>query len=80
MKYEASSNSSAAGMIPLKQQNLAISFSLLEKIIKLISNVCGVNGKLTNQIWLAWQLAIVHLRRFTVVFVFLNLQIWSVFV
>ncbi|XXG58996.1 hypothetical protein AAC387_Pa04g1165 [Persea americana] len=44
IKYEASSNSSAAETIPLKQQNLAIAFSLLEKIIKLISNVCGVNG------------------------------------
>eukprot|EP00268_Persea_americana_P036404 TRINITY_DN3588_c0_g1_i9.p1 TRINITY_DN3588_c0_g1~~TRINITY_DN3588_c0_g1_i9.p1 ORF type:complete len:639 (+),score=109.43 TRINITY_DN3588_c0_g1_i9:169-2085(+) len=44
IKYEASSNSSAAETIPLKQQNLAIAFSLLEKIIKLISNVCGVDG------------------------------------
>lgn len=50
MKYEASSSSSAAETIPLKQQNLAISFSLLEKIIKLISNVCGVNGKWTHHI------------------------------
>lgn len=41
-KYEASSSSSAAvEAIPLKQRHLAISFSLIEKIIKLISTACG---------------------------------------
>lgn len=39
MKYEASKNSSLKEDIILKQRNLATAFSLVEKIIKLISNV-----------------------------------------
>ncbi|XP_042438005.1 uncharacterized protein LOC122023769 isoform X1 [Zingiber officinale] len=40
LKYEPSSSSSdALGIIIQKQQNLALSFSLIEKIIKLLSNV-----------------------------------------
>ncbi|XP_077238016.1 neurochondrin family protein [Tasmannia lanceolata] len=42
LRYEASkSSSTTAGTILLKQRDLAISFSLIEKIIKLISNLCG---------------------------------------
>ncbi|XP_073101326.1 uncharacterized protein [Elaeis guineensis] len=42
LKYEASkSSSNTAETIVQKQRNLAISFSLIEKIIKLISNVSG---------------------------------------
>lgn len=39
MKYEASTNSSLKDSIILKQRNVATAFSLVEKIIKLISNV-----------------------------------------
>lgn len=39
MKYEASKNSSLKDSIILKQRNVATAFSLVEKIIKLISNV-----------------------------------------
>ncbi|KAF9603984.1 hypothetical protein IFM89_039338 [Coptis chinensis] len=46
LKYEASSESSAD--IRLKQQNLAIAFSLIEKIIKLISNVAGDEDFITD--------------------------------
>ncbi|KAA8521621.1 hypothetical protein F0562_012294 [Nyssa sinensis] len=42
LKYEASKNSSSsADTILLKQRNLAIALSLVEKIIKLVSNVGG---------------------------------------
>ncbi|XP_008813496.2 uncharacterized protein LOC103724114 [Phoenix dactylifera] len=45
LKYEASkSSSNTAETIVQKQRNLAISFSLIEKIIKLISNICGAEG------------------------------------
>ncbi|KAJ0961319.1 hypothetical protein J5N97_000725 [Dioscorea zingiberensis] len=45
IKYEASnSSSSTAEAMSLKRQNLAISYSLIEKIIKLISNVCDSEG------------------------------------
>ncbi|KAF9614535.1 hypothetical protein IFM89_019198 [Coptis chinensis] len=50
LKYEASSESSAD--IRLKQQNLAIAFSLIEKIIKLISNVAGDEVQDINLFWL----------------------------
>ncbi|KAM7492915.1 hypothetical protein LguiB_027524 [Lonicera macranthoides] len=40
LKYETSQNSSAnAETIPIKQRNLGVAFSLVEKIIKLISNI-----------------------------------------
>lgn len=45
LKYEASKNcSSTADSILLKQRNLAIAFSLMEKIIKLISDTVGNEG------------------------------------
>ncbi|PIA52661.1 hypothetical protein AQUCO_01000494v1 [Aquilegia coerulea] len=44
LKYAAPEKSSAAD-ITLKPQNLSIVFSLIEKIIKLISNVSGGQGK-----------------------------------
>ncbi|KAG1359054.1 hypothetical protein COCNU_08G005000 [Cocos nucifera] len=47
LKYEASkSSSNTAETIAQKQRNLAISFSLIEKIIKLISNVSGAEAAL----------------------------------
>lgn len=45
LKYEASKDTSCtAENILSKQQNLAIAFSLVEKIIKLISNISGGEG------------------------------------
>ncbi|OVA07955.1 Neurochondrin [Macleaya cordata] len=45
LKYEASKNSSTVvETITLKQRNLAVAFSLIEKIIKLISSVCEDEG------------------------------------
>jgi transposase-like protein len=45
LKYEASkSSSSTAETIVLKQRNVAIAFSLMEKIIKLISNAAENEG------------------------------------
>lgn len=45
LKYEASKNcSSSAETILLKQRNVAIAFSLMEKIIKLISDAAGNEG------------------------------------
>ena len=45
LKYETSNNSSSnAEIISLKQRNLAIAFSLVEKTIKLISNVVEDEG------------------------------------
>ncbi|KAK9130530.1 hypothetical protein Sjap_011017 [Stephania japonica] len=45
LKYEAaSSSSSTPEAIPLKQCNLAITFSLIERIIKLISNLSDTKG------------------------------------
>lgn len=48
MKYEASESTATSSTItdsfPLKQRNLALSFSLIEKIIKLISNVSEESG------------------------------------
>ncbi|KAF8393093.1 hypothetical protein HHK36_021334 [Tetracentron sinense] len=50
LKYEASKSSSATSeTILLKQRNLAVAFSLLEKIIKLISNVSGDEGILISE-------------------------------
>lgn len=47
LKYEASKDTSCtAENILSKQQNLAIAFSLVEKIIKLISNISGGEGNL----------------------------------
>ncbi|XP_038899673.1 neurochondrin isoform X2 [Benincasa hispida] len=48
-KYEASKNSSLKEDIILKQRNVAIAFSLVEKIIKLISNVSEDQGDLINE-------------------------------
>ncbi|XP_010244770.1 PREDICTED: neurochondrin isoform X2 [Nelumbo nucifera] len=45
LKYEASkSSSTTAETILLRQRDLAIAFSLIEKIIKVISNGCGEGG------------------------------------
>ena len=45
LKYEASSNTSSTGeTILLKQRNVAIAFSLVERIIKLISTMAGNEG------------------------------------
>lgn len=45
LKYEASKNcSSTAETFLLKQRNVAIAFSLMEKIIKLISDAGGNEG------------------------------------
>lgn len=45
LKYEASNNcSSTAETILLKQRNVAIAFSLMEKIIKVISDAGGNEG------------------------------------
>uniref|UniRef100_A0A5B7BRT3 Neurochondrin n=1 Tax=Davidia involucrata TaxID=16924 RepID=A0A5B7BRT3_DAVIN len=50
MKYEASKNSSSStDTILLKQRNLAIAFSLVEKIIKLVSNVGGDEGSIISE-------------------------------
>lgn len=46
MKYEASKNSSLKEDIILKQRNVATAFSLVEKIIKLISNIGEEQGEL----------------------------------
>ncbi|XP_065849529.1 uncharacterized protein [Euphorbia lathyris] len=47
LKYEASKNTSAyAETIILKQQNVAIAFSLIERIIKLISSIAESEGGL----------------------------------
>ncbi|XP_064954357.1 uncharacterized protein LOC135616812 isoform X2 [Musa acuminata AAA Group] len=63
LKYEASrSSSDAAGTIFQKQRSLAILFSLMEKIIKLMSTVSGAKGlkawieiqTAKNQILVAW--------------------------
>ncbi|GLT85280.1 hypothetical protein SLE2022_034730 [Rubroshorea leprosula] len=43
-KYEASSSSTTAETIISKQRNLIIAFSLVENIIKLISNIGGTEG------------------------------------
>lgn len=49
LKYEASKNSCIAETVLLKQRNLAIAFSLVEKIIKLVSNVCASEGDLISE-------------------------------
>lgn len=47
LKYEASNNtSSTSESIHLKQRNVAIAFSLVEKIIRLISNFDENEGNL----------------------------------
>lgn len=43
-KYEASKSSATDDPFILKQRNLAITFSLIEKIIKLISHFSEVEG------------------------------------
>ena len=45
IKYEAASSKSIA--IPLKRRNLAVVFSLVEDIIKLISNLSEDEGNFT---------------------------------
>ncbi|KAH7574090.1 hypothetical protein JRO89_XS03G0250400 [Xanthoceras sorbifolium] len=50
LKYEASKNtSSTAESVQLKQRNVAIAFSLVEKIIKLISNIDGNEGDVIDE-------------------------------
>ncbi|KAK3211603.1 hypothetical protein Dsin_016309 [Dipteronia sinensis] len=50
LKYEASQNtSSTAENVHLKQQNVAIAFFLVEKIIKLISNIDGNEGDVIDE-------------------------------
>lgn len=50
LKYEASNNcSSTAETILLKQRNVAIAFSLMEKIIKVISDAGGNEGDLIDE-------------------------------
>lgn len=44
LKYEASKNSSDVDTIRLKQRNLSVAFSLVEKIIKLIASVAEDEG------------------------------------
>ena len=45
LKYEASKNtSSSSESITLKQRNLAVAYSLVERVIKLISNLGGEEG------------------------------------
>ncbi|XP_010528500.1 PREDICTED: neurochondrin isoform X2 [Tarenaya hassleriana] len=48
-KYEAPKNTSTAENVLLKQRHLAISFSLVEKIIKFISSACENEGILTDE-------------------------------
>ncbi|KAK9674310.1 hypothetical protein RND81_12G225100 [Saponaria officinalis] len=48
-KYEASSSKSEA--LPLKISNLAIAFSLVEKVIKLISNISDEGGIVSDDIF-----------------------------
>ncbi|XP_073011060.1 uncharacterized protein [Typha latifolia] len=49
LKYESSKSSDTEEVINQKQRNLAISFSLIEKIIKLISNVGEEGGQLIHE-------------------------------
>ena len=45
LKYEASKNtSSSSESITLKQRNLAVAYSLVERVIKLISNLGEEEG------------------------------------
>lgn len=44
LKYEASKSSSDVDTIHLKQRNLSVAFSLVEKIIKLIASVAEDEG------------------------------------
>ncbi|XP_038696051.1 neurochondrin isoform X2 [Tripterygium wilfordii] len=50
LKYEASKNSSSTEeTILLKQRNLAVVYSLVERIIKLISNMSGDEGQVLDE-------------------------------
>ncbi|XP_015572598.1 neurochondrin isoform X2 [Ricinus communis] len=50
LKYEASKNTSTtAETIFLKQTNVAIAFSLIERVIKLVSTVAGNEGELIGE-------------------------------
>ncbi|WCJ30351.1 neurochondrin family protein [Euphorbia peplus] len=50
LKYETSKNTSAsAETIMLKQRNVAIAFSLIERIIKLISSIAESEGELIDE-------------------------------
>ncbi|KAG8656828.1 hypothetical protein MANES_03G012200v8 [Manihot esculenta] len=50
LKYEASKNSSTTTeAILVKQQNVAVAFSLIERIIKLISAMAGEGGELIGE-------------------------------
>lgn len=48
-KYEAGKSAATDESILLKQRSLAVTFSLLEKIIRLISNASGVEGGLISE-------------------------------
>ncbi|CAA6670218.1 unnamed protein product [Spirodela intermedia] len=48
LKYEASKSSSTEPIV-VKQMNLALLFSLLEKIIRLVSNACETQGSPINE-------------------------------
>ncbi|KAG0502807.1 hypothetical protein HPP92_002879 [Vanilla planifolia] len=49
LKYEASKTSSTSRTIELKRQNLAVLYSLVEKIIKLISSANVADGTILNE-------------------------------
>lgn len=49
LKYEAAKTSATSESIQSKQRNLAVSFSLLERIIKLMSNVCVAEVSSINE-------------------------------
>ncbi|PKA47464.1 hypothetical protein AXF42_Ash020193 [Apostasia shenzhenica] len=49
LKYESSKSSSTTESIISKQHNLGLLFSLMEKIIKLISSSCTVDGTLISE-------------------------------
>ncbi|XP_057466915.1 uncharacterized protein LOC130756420 isoform X3 [Actinidia eriantha] len=50
LKYEASNNtSSSSESITLKQRNLAVAYSLVERVIKLISNLGGEEGNVISE-------------------------------
>ncbi|XP_052210209.1 uncharacterized protein LOC127813325 isoform X2 [Diospyros lotus] len=49
LKYEAPSSSSNSESILLKQRDIAVAFSLVERIIKLISNIEGDEGTVISE-------------------------------
>ncbi|XAR71016.1 hypothetical protein NMG60_11028091 [Bertholletia excelsa] len=49
LKYEASGNSSYSESFVTKQRSLAVTFSLVERIIKLVSNISGDEGGIIDE-------------------------------